>query len=148
MLALLATGAIGVMQKVHQTSAHKEELTLFLVIAFAVSALASLAFSVFFKAEKPSENMDTVATENTTKKRLGYGMLLLLVFAGVAAALNNVINLHLSGVMDSAVFFPLVNGGNLLLVTLCSAVFYKEKFTFAQWIGIACGIAAVLCLCL
>ena len=34
----LATGSIGVMQKVHQSSDFREELYAFLIIAFAVSA--------------------------------------------------------------------------------------------------------------
>ena len=45
--AFIATGLIGVMQKIHQNSPYKDQLNLFLVVAFAVSALFCGAFSVF-----------------------------------------------------------------------------------------------------
>ena len=48
-VAFLATGAIGVMQKIHQSSAFKGELNAFLVIAFAVSALFSGVVALFLR---------------------------------------------------------------------------------------------------
>jgi drug/metabolite transporter (DMT)-like permease len=50
--------------------------------------------------------------------------------------------------MDSAVFFPLVNGGHLVLTTLSAVVFFREKLTVKQWIGVGVGILSVLCLCI
>jgi drug/metabolite transporter (DMT)-like permease len=43
--AFATTGGIGVMQKLHQSSVHREELGVFLVIAFIVSALFSFVFA-------------------------------------------------------------------------------------------------------
>ena len=53
----------------------------------------------------------------------------------------------LSGEMDSAVFFPLVNGSNLILTTLVSVLLFKEKFKKLQWVGLIAGIVAVIMLC-
>ena len=68
--------------------------------------------------------------------------------SGVAIAAANVINLYLSGVMPSIVFFPTVNGANLLLMLLISTVFLKEHLSRAKWIGIAVGCAAIALLCI
>ena len=66
---------------------------------------------------------------------------------GISGALCNQWNLYLSGVMDSAVFFPLFNGGGLVLTTLIAVVLFKEKLSKLQWLGVAFGIASVIFLC-
>ena len=65
----------------------------------------------------------------------------------IGTALNNKLNLLLSGMMDSAVFFPIVNGGPLLLTTLSSFLIFKEKPTLRKCVGILPGILSVLLLC-
>ena len=140
-VAFLATGAIGVMQKFHQSSAFKEELNAFLVIAFAVSAFLSGVVALLLrKKESGSEENRNVS-----------GKMMLLIFlmliSGVCVAVNNKLNLYLSGVIDSVIFFPVVNGGGLVLTTLASLIIFKERLRTKQWIGILLGIASVLCLC-
>ena len=82
-------------------------------------------------------------------RKAGLGLLAaLFIAAGVGVALNNQINLYLSGVVPSAVFFPIVNGGGLVLITASSVLFFREKLTARQWVGLALGIAATLLLCL
>jgi drug/metabolite transporter (DMT)-like permease len=76
------------------------------------------------------------------------GLLFLMLVSGVCGAVNNKLNLYLSGVIDSVVFFPVVNGGGLVLTTLASLLIFKERLRTKQWIGILFGIASVLCLCI
>ncbi len=55
-ISFLMTGAIGIMQKVHQTSPYREELNAFLVIAFVVSAIFSALVALLFrKRDEQSE---------------------------------------------------------------------------------------------
>ena len=75
-------------------------------------------------------------------------LLVLIVVAGAFASVNHKLNLYLSGVMSSAVFFPIVNGGGLVLATLAALVIFREKLTKKQWCGVTIGILSVLCLCL
>lgn len=137
-VAFLMTGAIGVMQKIHQSGTHKDELGGFLVVAFLFSFLFSscLAFVSYRKERGTAKG-----------SLLPLPMLAVLVICGVGVALNNKWNLYLSGVMDSAIFFPVVNGGGLVLVTAGAAVFFREKLAVRQWIGIGCGILSVILLC-
>ena len=70
-----------------------------------------------------------------------------MVLSGICIAVNHKLNLYLSGAMDSAVFFPIVNGGGLVLTTLSAVLFFKERLSKKQWLGIFCGIASVVFLC-
>ena len=63
-------------------------------------------------------------------------------------ALNNKINLYLSGTMKSAIFFPIVNGGGLMLTAISSQIIFKEKLDAQKWLGIIIGIVEVILLCI
>ena len=134
----LSIGCIGIMQKVHQSSPYRAELNSFLVIAFVVAGMLSGILAALF--------CKRTAVQKENKHSLTL-LLLCMFVAGVGVALNNRFNLYLSGVIDSAVFFPVVNGGGLILSTLAAVVFFKERLAKKQWIGILLGIVAVLMLC-
>ena len=140
-LTFLCTGFVGVMQKWHQNTVHKTELDGFLVIAFTVSFLYSLGCFLLSSVKKPEERRIVL------KKDLGTVTFLLIVLGGVCAAANNKLNLYLSGVMDSAVFFPVVNGGGLVLTTIASLAIFKERLSAQKWVGVMIGIVSVLLLC-
>lgn len=139
--AFLMNGLIGVLQKWHQNSPYREELDEFLIIAFVVSALFSgLAMLVLSgKAEKKDK-------PKPDSRRI-FSIAALVVIGGVCIAANHKINLYLSGVMDSAVFFPTVNGGGLILTTVASVLLFRERPTRRQWIGIGIGLISVILLC-
>ncbi len=134
----LFIGCIGIMQKVHQASTYRAELNSFLVIAFVVAGLFSGILAALFGKHTAREKQ---------QKRSVSLLLLCMIVSGVGAALNNRFNLYLSGVMDSAIFFPVVNGGGLVFSTFAAVVFFKERLTKKQWIGILLGIVAVFMLC-
>ena len=138
LIAFLATGIIGVFQKWHQSTEYSSELDVFLVIAFAVSFLFSLGAA--FVTGGIRGTVRDVGAELSAKR------LLLIVISGACVAVNNKINLYLSGVMDSAVFFPVVNGGGLLLNAIASVVVFREHLGVKKWVGIGIGILALLLL--
>ena len=72
---------------------------------------------------------------------------LILIISGICIALNNYFNLYLSGVVESAVLFPILNGGGLILNIMAGVLLFKERLTLRQWGGIMCGVAATICLC-
>ena len=49
--------------------------------------------------------------------------------------------------MDSAVFFPVVNGGGLVLTTLAAVLIFKERLSVRRSLGVAFGIVSVIFLC-
>ena len=145
LIAFVATGGIGVMQKVHQSSEYRDELNAFLIIAFVSSAVLCAFFAALMKRRE-----SRFANEKEKKKngkRQVWLLLGIMIASGACVAVNNKFNLYLSGVMDSAVFFPIVNGGGLVLTTLAAVLLFKEKLSTKQWIGVVLGIASVVFLC-
>lgn len=142
LITCLMTAVIGILQKTHQESPMKHELYSFLLIAFLFSFCTSVPFLIVeLRREKQAH-----PTESFVKNVSPY--LWLLLVSGVCIVANHVLNLYLSGAMPSAVMFPIVNGGGLMLSTLASLLFFKERLSGRQWIGIAFGVAAVAMLCI
>ena len=137
LIASLCTGGFGILQKMHQSSVYKNELSMFLVISFAFSGLISYII------------MNIKGIKNkTNKNHFNKKIILFFALAGIGTAFNHSINLYLSGAMESAVFFPVMSGGELVFVTLTSVLIFKEKLSKKQWIGLMCGILATIILCI
>ena len=144
LLAFIFSGAIGFMQKTHQAhDLHKGELNSFLVLAFIVSFVFSavLAFTSMKKEKLP-------LIEKNKAGKVYWLLIIIMIASGICVAANHKFNLALSGEIPSAVFFPIVNGGNLVLTTLSALIIFKERLTKRQWIGVILGIASVLFLCM
>ena len=136
-VGFLAGGVIGILQKIHQSSPFRQESDAFLLIAFAVSVLGN---AVLFLIDRKRGQRVTCSF---SPRRQNFW---LAAAVSVGVTLPNKINLYLSGAMDSAVFFPIVNGGGLLLSLLAAVLIFRERPTKRQWLGMAIGILAVLLL--
>ena len=141
-ITCFATSAIGILQKLHQSSAYRGELTAFLIIAFACSFVFSAANIAVIKL-KASKNDGAEKLVFHKKKSPLPILVAFFVVAGIGIALNNMINLYLSGTVPSAIFFPIVNGGLIFLTTIAAVIFFREKLRPRQWVGLAIGIAAL-----
>ncbi len=131
-LAFIFQGSIGVLQKIHQSSEHKSETGSFLLIAF----ICSLVYS-HIRAKKNFKEL------NFTKKHLW-----LALICGICTFGMNFLNLRLSGLLPSQLFFPVVNGSAIILSSVMSVLLFKEKLTKKQIIGLCGGIVALIALCL
>jgi len=138
--SFLFSGSVGVMQKVHQSSAHKDELSIFLVIAFVVSAIFSALLSVYY-SKKHCQKV-TVMQPARLKK-----FVIVSIVCGIGIALCNQINMYLAGVMEAIIFYPVVNGAGMLLTSAAGLFIWREKFTVKQWLGFITGTAAIFLLC-
>lgn len=136
-VAFVCTGLIGVMQKYHQNSDYRSELNFFLVVAFAISFVYSM-LAYFIRKKK--NNIKTWVPKPWISTTI-------FIVSGISAAANNKLNLYLSGVMDSAVFFPIVNGGGLVLTAVAAILMFHEKLSFKRWLGLLVGILSVIFLC-
>ncbi len=146
LFVVVFTAGVGIMQKVHQSSSYRNELWAFLVLAFLFSSVSS---GVAYFAERNKEKLIAVEKNNRfvfDKKKFWFAFALFVVIGTMTASIN-AINLYLSGVIESAVFFPIINGGTLMLSLLAAFVVFKEKLTKRQWMGLGIGIIAVLFLC-
>lgn len=131
LLAFLFQGAIGILQKIHQSSAHKEESAGFLFVAFVCGATFCLIRNKG-KFDPSVWNGQTIA--------IG------LVCGGCTFAMNY-INLKLSGVLPSQLFFPLINGSAIILSLLVSVLLFQEKLSKRQTVGVIGGILSLIAIC-
>lgn len=131
-LAFVCQGSIGVLQKIHQSSEHKNEIGGFLLVAF----ICSLIYS-HIRAKKGFKEL------NFTKKNLIFALI-----CGVCTFGMNVLNLRLSGLLPSQLFFPVINGSAIVLSSVMSVLLFKEKLTKRQNIGLIGGIISLIAICL
>ena len=140
----LGTGGIGLMQKVHQTSPYKNELDIFLVLAFIVTAAVALVAVLISRRGKAEE---AALFRGLSRGRLIF-LLAVMLGGGVCVAINNKLNLFLSGVMETSVFFPIANGGAVALSTMAAFFLFKERLSLRRWIGLLIGVLSVILLCI
>lgn len=126
-ITFLFQGLVGVMQKIHQSSIHKDELFAFLAISFTFSLILSIIRSKGAEATSYFKKSTYVVA----------------ILSGVCTFAMNYINLWLSGIIPTQIFFPAINGSSIIFTALVSVFLFKEKMTIKQLIGI---IGGMLCL--
>lgn len=133
LISCLTNGFVGVMQKIHQNTEYKEQSAAFLVSAFVfMTAVSSIIW--LCERKKTGEARFVPNSKQTVSALL----------SGATFAVPHVANLYLAGAMPSAVFFPIVNTGGLVLTLLAATLIFKEKLTRLQWIGIILGLISSL----
>lgn len=138
MVAFCSSGTIGILQKIHQASPYATERQPLLAVAFLVSACCSFVFCTLTK-----KNAGIQTTFPVISKQLVFALL-----CAFGSATTNLLNLTLSGILPSALFFPVVNGGAVVLATLVSLFVFKETLNRRQAIGLTGSIAALFVICL
>ena len=131
-LAFLFQGTVGVLQKIHQNSVHKTEVSGFLFIAF----ICAIIFC--FLRSRGSDQKITL-----DKMTVFIG----LICGGCTFGMNY-INLKLSGLVPSQLFFPLINGSAIVLSSIMSVIIFKERLSKRQTIGLVGGIISLIAICL
>lgn len=130
-LAFVFQGSIGVLQKIHQFSEYKGELNGFLFVAFVCSLIYSA-----IRAQKNYREL------NFKKKHI-----VLAIMCGLCIYTMNFLNLKLSGLLPSQLFFPLVNGSAIFLSSLMSVLIFKEYLSKKQTVGLVGGITSLILIC-
>jgi len=136
LIAMLTCAGIGLLQKVHQSSDYKNELMVFLIFSFLISSVISF---IIYLIVRNKENKEGIKPE---KIKISY-FILSMLFLGLYTAAIHTINLYLSGVVNSAVFFPIVNGVPLMGSLIISFLVFKEKLEKKQIIGLIVGLISI-----
>lgn len=129
--AMACSGAVGILQKIFRNSADAGEASSFLLLSFLL--LAGLSALCCMTRKAPDA------------PHFGRTGTLLAVLIGCCTGVTNRLNLFLSGVLPSILFFPAVNGGCVLLTGVLSAGLLHERLTHRQMLGIGVGVAALAC---
>ena len=131
-VAMLASGGLGIVQKLQQKSAASGETGMFLCLAFVLATLLSLLAALAARKDA------------APKARIAPALALPILVVGVCMAAANTANTLLAGLLPSAVIFPTVNVGVILASLAASALLLKEKPTRLQLAAFALGITAIL----
>lgn len=131
--SFLGMGLLGVCQTVHQTSSYAFEINGFLFWTF------SFAFIFFYILYVLSSFRNKQKSEKKAYKPKDWAS---MIITGVFLGAINLINLYLSGKLPSVIFFPIVNGGVIILSGLASILIFKEKLPKKKIAGLIIGIIA------
>lgn len=134
-VAFLLSGMAGVMEKIHQSTNGKDEKTAFVFIA----CLFMLIFS----------SLGGLVTHKNRGSALSRKPLLIFgLISGIVIGLYSLVNLTLAGNLDSMIYYPVANGGAMLLTVIISFTVFKEKTTMEKIIGTAIGLIGIIALSL
>lgn len=137
-LAFLFMGSIGIMQKTQQKSAHASETGAFLAIAFISAAiLCTVSYLITSRGKQRSTEGSTVSAKK---------LLLLTIVCGAFIAFLNKVNLYLSGVLESALLFPIQNGGTTMMSVVVAMTLFREKVSGRRLVGMIIALCALLIL--
>ena len=131
-IAMLASGGLGIIQKLQQKSNYAEQKSVFLLTSFLLAALVSLLVSLFAKKQS------SVKSPNV-KLAVASGI-------GVCFGCCNLLNTTLAGRLPSALFFPTLNIGVILLSMLCGFLLFKEKVSKKDVTVLILGALSILLL--
>lgn len=127
-------GLLGVCQTVHQTSSYAHEINglLFWTFIFAFIFFTILYIPYAVKDKK----------QGVKKKQYKPFDWCSMTITGVFMGALNLICLYLSGKLPSVIFFPILNGGVMIISGLSSFIIFKEKPEKKKLASLVIGIVA------
>lgn len=126
--AMLASGGLGIVQKMQQSSPYPEQKNMFVIISFALAGIISLILFLITRKEP----------QKIGKKPLyGCGI-------GIAFGLCNLLNTILAGRLNSAVFFPILNIGTILFSVISGVFFFKEKISKKSFTVLIMSVISII----
>lgn len=131
--AFVLSGMAGVMEKVHQSTTGRAEKASFVLTA----CLFMLAFSVA---------ATLIVRKNGTDGGFNRHIAAFGAVSGAAIGIYSIVNLSLAGMLDSMIYYPVANGGAMLLTVLASFVVFREpldRYKIAGTVLGLCGMAAL-----
>lgn len=128
-IVFFLSGFAGVLEKIHQSTDGREEKSMFLFIAYLIMFFVS-AIGCFVKKRAGSEPL---------KPMIAYGAV-----SGIVIGFYAFINLTLAGGLDSMIYYPVANGGAILLTVLISVAVFRETCTKRHIVGFVIGFISIL----
>ena len=135
----ILSGFAGIMEKIHQSTSGRPEKAGFVLIA----CLCMFAFSISLRL---FSNKNKLAPTESKKPMFSKPILIFGAISGAVIGAVSIVNLTLSGALDSMIYYPVSNGGALLLTVLVSGLFFKESFNKQKILGILMGLVGMILL--
>ena len=130
-VAFALSGSAGLLEKIHQSTSGKDERLEFVFIACLFMLLISTSATLVARGR----------TQRKIKPIAALG-----APAGIIIGVYSTVNLTLAGALDSMIYFPVANGGAMLLTVLVSITVFKEAFDRKKLFGIILGLCGIVLL--
>lgn len=132
----LFSGLAGVAEKIHQSTDGRDEKQAFVFAACLFMLLFSVLATLFTRKKAQAVRLDM-------RPLLVFGAL-----SGLIVGVYSMVNLTLAGTLDSMIYYPVANGGAMLLTIVVSRVIFKECLTPQKKLGAIIGLVGIVCLSL
>lgn len=129
----IAGGFIGMFYKVFGKSEAAADVNLMMLSASAVSCILFFLFGLIINKSRKS------AAPTVSRVALPY-----VLIAGVTGCAYIRLNVSLSALIPSPIFFPVANGGIVIITTLIGAFLFRERLSRTQIWGILIGLLALV----
>ncbi len=141
LLASITCAGVGLTQKIHQTNIEEfcGNIYVMLITSFLIGAIYSfIMYAIFSKKDGGIKRAN--GEKPFSIKYLFFASFVL----GLCMADAHLLNLYLVGVIDTAIFFPIINGVPLIGTLFISFIFLKERLTRRQVVGIILGLIGIV----
>ncbi len=132
-LFFLAGGGVGILYMLFGASDAADEINAMMLCA------ACVATALYFIVG----GIINVVNKEPCPKIHKSGILF-IILCGIASCTYMRMNLYLSTVIPSVVFFPLSNSSVVIFSTISGVILYKEKLSKIQILGMLIGLAALI----
>ena len=130
-----AGGGVGIIYRVFGKSEVSNNATSMLFFAAITSSL------ILFILAHVTNGIGKCPRPQLEKTAVKYALL-----CGITGCIYIRMNLSLSAVIPSVIFFPVSNGATVILSSIVGWLLFKEKLTRSQIIGIILGMIAIVCI--
>ena len=134
LFAFVLSGMAGVMEKIHQSTNGKAERMTFVCTACLFMFVFSLIAGRIVRKKR----------EDGSKSRISP----LALLSGIVIGFYSSVNLILAGKLDSMIYYPIANGGAMILTVVVSSVVFGERFDKQKTVGVVLGLLGILLLSL
>ena len=143
------SGALGIVQKLFAHNYSNDySLDTFLSISFLmIIGISLIVWGVYaiLSATKSHAHVPVKerAITKIDKPLIGKRTFMFTLILGLILGFHNKICTYLSGVLPSALYFPVVNGGVIVMTAVISAILLREKLSKRQFISVILGFIAI-----
>lgn len=130
LIIFILNGSTGVIAKAHQMSSRAIDEISFTIIACGLNFIFSLVLLVIVLLKNIKEKIIEA------KAVLRIRPIIIMALIGMSAHTGNFLHLKVASNVPASVQFPLVSGGVILISAIASALIFKEKNSFKEWLSV------------
>ena len=132
--SMLGSGIAAVIQKVHQSSDFKAEVSSFTFYSLIFAAAFSLIISLIAKGDGKARRIDLYSRKVS---------ILLIILGGAVVGVANFANLKLAGQLPAVIQFPVYNILSMILTAVAGRVCFGERIGLRKLVGFVIGLGAI-----